>query len=221
MFWTRPNRTVNTIADHIPYHWSPPVYHCSTAVFEHSSESDPIMVQGYCFSECLLHKLVQWSFDPEQVLPTRIYIWEFSNVLPWVAYASRLRAQSKTTNWKRLAVAALKIYEKASGPYIRVRARAKASEASSSLPTPHSARPYPVAEDEVLQQLLARGLAWDEIEEESGPRFAEDFAVNSHTRHYWILLITSSPYTSSPIWDKRRDCLHVINLMRTRRQSTT
>jgi hypothetical protein len=36
-----------------------------------------------------------------------------------------------------------------------------------------------VAEDEVLQQLLAKGLAWDEIEEEFGPRFAEDFAVTT------------------------------------------
>ncbi|KAF5866002.1 hypothetical protein ETB97_001580 [Aspergillus alliaceus] len=77
-------------------------------------------------------------------------------------------ARSNPTNRKRPAVAALETDEKASDPRrARVRAEAsEASEASSTLPTPRSARPYSAAEDKVLQKLVARGLAWDEVEKE-------------------------------------------------------
>ncbi|KAF4211299.1 hypothetical protein CNMCM5878_002836 [Aspergillus fumigatiaffinis] len=82
-------------------------------------------------------------------------------------------ARSKPTTRKRSAVAALKTDEKASRPRTRARVRAEASEASSSLPTPRSARPYSAAEDEILQKLVARGLAWEEIEKEFGLLFAK------------------------------------------------
>ncbi|RHZ60748.1 uncharacterized protein CDV56_108702 [Aspergillus thermomutatus] len=82
-------------------------------------------------------------------------------------------ARSKPTNRKRPAVAALETDGKASGPRTRARARAEASEASSSLPTPRSARPYSAAEDGALQKLVASGLAWDEIEKEFCLRFAK------------------------------------------------
>ncbi|KAB8231402.1 uncharacterized protein BDW43DRAFT_301832 [Aspergillus alliaceus] len=75
-------------------------------------------------------------------------------------------ARSNPTNRKRPAVAALETDEKASDPRTRARVRAEASEASSTLPTPRSARPYSAAEDKVLQKLVARGLAWDEVEKE-------------------------------------------------------
>jgi hypothetical protein len=56
-------------------------------------------------------------------------------------------ARSKPTNRKRPAGAALETGEKAGGPRTRARARAEASEASSSLPTSYSARPYSAAVD--------------------------------------------------------------------------
>ncbi|RHZ43721.1 SANT/Myb-like DNA-binding domain-containing protein [Aspergillus thermomutatus] len=83
--------------------------------------------------------------------------------------------RSNPTSQKRPASATLETDGEASGPRTRARARARAeaSEASSSLPTPRSARPYSAAEDEVLQKLVARGLAWEEIEKEFGLRFAK------------------------------------------------
>jgi hypothetical protein len=68
---------------------------------------------------------------------------------------------------------ALETDEKASGPRTREKVRAEAAGASTSLPTPRSARPYSAAEDEVLQKLVASGLAWDEIEKEFGLLFAK------------------------------------------------
>jgi hypothetical protein len=88
-------------------------------------------------------------------------------------------ARSKATNRKRPALAALETDGKASGPRTRARARAEASEASSSVPNPRGTRPYSAAEDGILQKLVARGLAWDEIEKEFGLRFAKDFAVTA------------------------------------------
>ncbi|KAK9646498.1 hypothetical protein HCH54_005238 [Aspergillus fumigatus] len=79
-------------------------------------------------------------------------------------------ARSKVTNRKRPALAALETDGKASGPRTRARARA---EASSSVPNPRGTRPYSAAEDGILQKLVARGLAWDEIEKEYGLRFAK------------------------------------------------
>jgi hypothetical protein len=73
-------------------------------------------------------------------------------------------ARSNPTNRKRPASAALETDGDASGPRTRARARVEASEASSSLSTSRSARPYSAAEDEVLQNLVARGLAWKQIE---------------------------------------------------------
>lgn len=85
-------------------------------------------------------------------------------------------ARSKPIRRKRPAGAALETDEKASGPQTRARARAEASEASeasSPLPIAHSARPYSAAEDDILEILVARGLAWEEIEKEFGLRFAK------------------------------------------------
>ncbi|KAH1304979.1 hypothetical protein KXX54_007925 [Aspergillus fumigatus] len=85
-------------------------------------------------------------------------------------------ARSKPIRRKRPAGAALETDEKASGPQTRARARAEASEASeasSPLPIARSARPYSAAEDDILQTLVARGLAWEEIEKEFGLRFAK------------------------------------------------
>ncbi|KAH1437680.1 hypothetical protein KXX32_001614 [Aspergillus fumigatus] len=85
-------------------------------------------------------------------------------------------APSKPIGRKRPAGAASETDEKASGPQTRARARAEASEASeasSPLPIARSARPYSVAEDDILQTLVARGLAWEEIEKEFGLRFAK------------------------------------------------
>jgi hypothetical protein len=81
--------------------------------------------------------------------------------------------RSNPTNRNRPAGAALETDGKAGGPRTRARARAEASEASSSLSTSRSARPYSAAEDEVLQNLVARGLAWKQIERESGQLFAK------------------------------------------------
>ncbi|KAH2790300.1 hypothetical protein KXW39_002471 [Aspergillus fumigatus] len=85
-------------------------------------------------------------------------------------------ARSKPIRRKRPAGAALETDEKASGPQTRARARAEASEASeasSPLPIARSARPYSAAEDDILEILVARGLAWEEIEKEFGLRFAK------------------------------------------------
>jgi hypothetical protein len=82
-------------------------------------------------------------------------------------------ARSKPTHRKRPAGAAVETDEKASGPQTRARARAEASEASSPLPITRSARPYSAAEDDILRILVARGLAWEEIENEFGLRFAK------------------------------------------------
>jgi hypothetical protein len=79
-------------------------------------------------------------------------------------------ARSKATHRKRPAGAGLETDEKASGPQTRARARA---EASSPLPIARSARPYSAAEDDILQLLVARGLAWEEIEKEFGLRFSK------------------------------------------------
>jgi hypothetical protein len=84
--------------------------------------------------------------------------------------------RSKPSSRKRPSCIALETDEKASGPRIRARARAEASEASeasSPLPIARSARPYSAAEDDILQILVARGLAWEEIEKEFGLRFAK------------------------------------------------
>ncbi|KAF7155561.1 hypothetical protein CNMCM6106_004707 [Aspergillus hiratsukae] len=82
-------------------------------------------------------------------------------------------ARSNPTSRKRPASAALETDGELSGPRTRARARAEASKASSSMPTPHSARPYSAPEDEALQKLVARGLAWEEIEKEFGLRFTK------------------------------------------------
>ncbi|KAH3511946.1 hypothetical protein KXV55_002211 [Aspergillus fumigatus] len=75
-------------------------------------------------------------------------------------------ARSGPASRKRPASAALETDGEASGPRTRARARAEAREEFSLLSTSRGARPYSAAEDEVLQILVARGLAWEEIEKE-------------------------------------------------------
>lgn len=82
-------------------------------------------------------------------------------------------ARSNSTGRKRPASAALETDEEASGPRTRARARAEALEAFCSLSASRSARPYSAAEEEVLQNLVARGLAWKQIEREFGQLFAK------------------------------------------------
>lgn len=82
-------------------------------------------------------------------------------------------ARSNPTSRKRPASASLETDGEASGPRTRARARAEASKASTSSSTLRSARPYSATEDDALQKLVARGLAWEEIEKEFGLRFAK------------------------------------------------
>lgn len=99
--------------------------------------------------------------------------------------------RSNPSSRNRPACAALETDGGASGPRTRARARAEATEEFSSLSTSRSARPYSAAEDEVLQNLVARGLAWEEIEKEFGLRFAKRTSRSLQMRWSRILKLTA------------------------------
>lgn len=112
--------------------------------------------------------------------------------------------RSNPTNRKRPGSAALETDGEASGPRSRARARAEASEAFSSLSTSRSARPYSAAEDEVLQNLVARGLAWEQIERDFGQLFAKRTLRSLQLHWSRNLKPTALPTRSSK---RKRSCL--------------
>jgi hypothetical protein len=111
--------------------------------------------------------------------------------------------RSNPTNRKRPASAALETDGETSGPRTRARARAEASEASeasqasSSLSISRSARPYSAAEDEVLKNLVARGLAWKQIEVEFDQLFAKRTLRSLQLHWSRNLKLTALPTRSS------------------------
>jgi hypothetical protein len=113
-------------------------------------------------------------------------------------------ARSGPASRKRPASAALETDGEASGPRTRARARAEAREEFSSLPTSRGARPYSAAEDEVLQILVARGLAWEEIEKEFGLRFAKRTSRSLQMRWSRNLKLTAPSTRSSKRKRSRR-----------------
>jgi hypothetical protein len=80
-------------------------------------------------------------------------------------------SRSKRRSRKRPTRALLGLAELAADRGPRTRARTRA-EACRSSPSRQQARPYSVAEDELLRELMHRKLRWEEIEEEFGRRFA-------------------------------------------------